>query len=50
MGIVNARTVIACGLTIDIYSSFNATQIKICPCVAIQEENMHLIDMKICKI
>ncbi len=50
MGIVNAQTVIVCGLSIDIYSTFDPAQIITCPYVSIQEENIQLIDMKICKI
>jgi len=50
IGIVNTRTVIACGLSIYIYSSFDLTQIMLCPYVSIQEENIQLIDMKISKI
>jgi len=37
MGIVNARTVIACGLSLNIYSSFIPAQIMTCPHIAIQK-------------
>jgi hypothetical protein len=49
IGILNARTVIACGLLIDIYSSFDLARIIICSYVVIQEDNVQLTDMNISK-
>ena len=48
-GITNARTVIACGLSIDIHSSFDPAQAIICPFVSIDKKNLQLIHLNVCK-
>lgn len=50
MGIINAQTVISCGFSINIYSSFNLTEIRNCPQVSIQEKTIQLFEMNICKL
>jgi hypothetical protein len=49
MGIINTRTVIACGLSIDIYRSFDPTQVITCPYVSVATNNIQLINMNISK-
>jgi hypothetical protein len=49
IGILNARTVITCGLSIDIYSSFDLARIIICSYAVIQEDSIQLTDMNISK-
>ncbi|UJR32943.1 hypothetical protein I4U23_020406 [Adineta vaga] len=44
--ILNTQTVIACGLSIDIYESFNQTQVTTCPYVSI-DNNIQLISINI---
>ena len=48
MGVANARTVLACGLFIRIYPSFDLKQIILCPSVSVQE-NIQLFNMSISK-
>lgn len=50
LGIINARAVVACGVSINIYSSFNLPEIMSCSQVLIQEKTIQLINMNICKI
>ena len=45
LAISNARTVIACGLSIDIYSSFDSAQVTICPYVLLDKEQIQLINL-----
>jgi hypothetical protein len=47
--IMNAQTVIVCGLSIDIYSTFDPAQVIICPYVWIEKEKIQLISLNICK-
>ena len=49
MGITNARSVIACGLSIDIHSSFNPAQVIICPYVSIDQKKLQLIHLNVSK-
>jgi hypothetical protein len=48
--IINTQTVIACGPSIDIYSSFDPAQVIICPYLSIEKEKIQLISLNICKI
>jgi hypothetical protein len=50
LAITNTRTVITCGLSIDIYSSFDPAEVIICPNVLIEKNKIQLIYMNICKI
>ncbi len=50
MAITNTQTVIACGSSIDIYSTFDPAQVIICPYVWIDKDKIQLIHMNICKI
>jgi hypothetical protein len=50
MAIANTQTVIACGSSIDIYSTFDPAQVIICPYVWIEKDKIQLIYMNICKI
>jgi hypothetical protein len=50
MAIANTQTVIACGSSIDIYSTFDPAQVIICPYVWIDKDKIQLIHMNICKI
>lgn len=45
---VNVKSVISCGPTIDIYSSFDPDQVSICPHVSIDKQHIQLIHMNIC--
>ncbi|CAF1295458.1 unnamed protein product [Rotaria sordida] len=47
LAIINTQTVIACGLSIDIYSSFDPTRIIICPYVSTEQDKIQLIYMNI---
>lgn len=49
MGITNARTVIACGSSIQFYLSFDPTQVRMCPYASIQENYTQLFDINISK-
>lgn len=50
MAIINTQTIISCGLSIDIYSSFDPVQVIICPYVLIRKSKLQSINMNICKI
>ncbi|CAF0913724.1 unnamed protein product [Adineta ricciae] len=45
--ISNTQTVIMCGLSIDIYESFNQTQVTICPYVFIDRNNIKIFNISI---
>ncbi|CAF5098145.1 unnamed protein product [Rotaria sp. Silwood1] len=47
MAIVNIQTVIVCGSSIDIYSSFDPNQIVICPYVLIEKDKTQFMNMSI---
>jgi hypothetical protein len=49
VGITNARTVIACGLSIDIHPLFDPAQVIICPYVSIDQRKLQLIYLNVCK-
>jgi hypothetical protein len=49
MAIINTQTVIACGLSIDIYLSFDPAQVRICPYVFIKKDKLQLLQMNISK-
>ncbi len=50
IGIVNTKTVVLCGLSVNIHSLFNPTQIVVCPYVSIEKENIQLVDMRLSKM
>lgn len=50
IAIINTQTVISCGLSIDIYSSFDPAQVVICPYVFIDKDKIQLFNISICKI
>lgn len=50
IGIANTKTVVLCGISVNIYSLFNPTQIVVCPYVSIEKENIQLVDMRLSKM
>lgn len=48
MAIINAKTIIICGSSIDMYSSFDSAQITSCPYVVIDKSKIKLMDINLC--